>query len=906
MAASELSEIPLREELIDKETHIEVVEHIEHDVEYGVRLNYDPYPKRTISDLLCRKYLIYQDTNFSTSAFIRPFDELLDVPQIARCLQGFKYFRSDLNVEILVTANKNVYGTILVSTLPFIDPTDNTRSDITRQLQAEPHLLDISRQEGLTLRLPFVNLTRYLDLDAQQAFKQWRLQVSVVAVDSLVVDVVPSVELEVWANFEQPETALYTDAVFQSRTVSRHSNPYVNMAGVVNALGQYIPSMSNILTRASSPAVAAAAASTASASTLAYQAMRMGSKAIEALEPKGPSQHVKSQVCPDLNGTSATVLDFLGDPVRGAKKDLPSVRNVYDLETILSTPAYLDTYVLSTVEDDFTIDCDPDLPGSYFNYLLRMFKYYHTDTKIMIRFSTAPDVTAKVALKVLPSGLASDHYGDLPFWEISMKGTTDFCCTIPYLENSHWLETYDKPQAKLHVSLMRDIPKVYDKVPKIFAHVFLAPVNTAVASLQSPCNPTAQATFSEAFAEVHSFGSSYRSEFLHSYSNVFELLARYSTRDVDSSLPIYPYPHVINSEMYKYDTFDYVAQLYMFYSGSMDVKYLCEGVAPETLKMVVGNSNGGTPHGNSFRAGNSMAMTSQSVWPVIEINFPFEQVVEFNSLKDPLPTYVPEINLPDSITEVFLRPGPDFSFFTLAPTPDWADDVSAVFQSGVSRLVGHKIYSGRLLSANGASSSRILNSFPSGTCTVVLEGYMVRISGSTDCNSSISIAGSTYVPDIYNALEASVLGTLIPWVDVTNSGKNYSRFSVKRVLSEYPASPWFVRFMTDNGSATFEAYYTITCIPFYTSVLPISPDSGNCDVLLSANQTVSVSGQVEVMAAAPLDVNISGSSMTTPLGVHDSGIVPVSLVDINTTDTLNVTGTMSVSNAPLWVTNYRP
>lgn len=914
MAASELQEIPLQEELNNKETHIQVVENLEHDAEYGVRLNYDPYPRRTLSELLTRKYLIYQNTAFDATEFIRPFDELLAVPQILRCLQGFKYFRADLNVEILLTANKNVYGTVLVSTLPYLDTIDNGRSDITRQLQAEPHILDISKQEGLTLRLPYVNVLRYIDLDDTNPFKQWRVQITTVAIDTLVTDVDDSFEVEIWANFEKPETALFTDAVFQSKTISRkHANPFVNLVGAVNALGQYMPDMNTVgkyfpdatnlfgQAAAKAPQAAAASVTAASAGSMAYQAVKMGMKGLQALEPKGPSEQVKSQVCPDLNGTSSTVINFLGDPIRGAKKDLPCVRNVFGMDEIISTPAYLDTYSMTVVGDDFTIDCNPNLPGSYFNYFLRMFKYYRTDVKIMIRFTTAPDVTAKIAVKVLPSGVASDHYGDLPFWELSIKGTTDFCCVVPYLENSHWLETYENAQSKVHVSLMRDLPKIYDKNPKVFAHVFLAPSSCRLASLQSPCNPTAQCTFDEAFSDVHTFGGSYQSDFLHGYQSVFELLSRYSTRDVDSALPIYPFPHVINSEMYKYDIFDYLAQLYMFYTGSMDVKYLCEGVAPGTLKMIVGNSNSATFHGNSFRAGNSMSMTSQSVWPVLEINFPFEQVVEFNSLKDPLPTYVPEINLPDAVTEIFIRPGPDFTFLTLAPTPDWADDVEAVFQSSSARLVGHRIFATGIGSVANSVSTIIIPSFPNiAAFNIVLEGYVVRASGLGDATCTIAIGDTPTVanPLIYENVNTSVLGGFVPWYDVYNNGKGESRFRFQRAMVDYTATDWYLRFATTSTTSTFAAYCTVTLVPFASTTMPISPDSGFCDVLLSSGQTVSVT--------EPLDVVLTSSTLASPLPVHESGIISVDLNTISTTDTLNVTGTLEVSNAPLWVTTYKP
>lgn len=899
MAASNLQETPLLEELNNKETHISLVEDIEHDSEPGVYFNYDPYPKRTISDLLSRKYLIYQNVAFGGNVFLRPLSLLLEVPQIQRCLQGFKYLRTEVNVEILVTANKNVYGTLLVSSLPFVGHTDNSRSDITRQLQSEPHILDISRQEGLTMHLPWVGLLRYIDLDSTEAPRQWRVQISTMAVESLVTDVAPNVEIEVWANFVKPETALFTDAVFQSMTVSRHPNPLVSMAAAVNALGQYLPSVGSLSNLMPEGAATPAAASVSAASAgLAYHAFKEGFRALKSFEPRGPPDQVKSQVCPDLNGTAGSALNFLGDPVRGAKEDLPTTRNIYDIESIISTPAYLGTYHLSAVTDDFEIECDPDLPGSYFRYFLRMFKYYRTDVKVMIRFATAPDVTAKLAVKVLPSGLASDHYGDLPFWEVSMKGTTDFACVVPYLENTHWKETYQTLQPKLHVSLMRDIPKVYDKTPKIFAHVFLAPVNCRLASLQSPCNPTAQCTFEQAFSDVQTFGRTRQSEFLHSYTNVYELLCRYSSRDVDSALPIFPFPHEINSALYKYDTFDYVAQLYMFYTGSMDVKYLCEGVAPGTLKMVVGNSNYPSVHGNSFRAGNSMSLTSQAVWPVVEINFPFEQLVEFNAVKDPLPSYVPELNLPEAVTEIFLRPGPDFAFFTLGPTPDWADNVEAVFQSSTTRMYNQEIYCGHLTSTNGSWASAPLTAFPSGTCTVVIEGYLKRTSGTTDCNSSVAIGTGTSSTNIYTSVQSSVIGGLIPWIDVTNSGKNFTEFKFSRCLSGYVTSNWVLRFSTDSLTSTFDLYYTVTAVPFAQTVMPISPDSGYCDVVLASGQTVDIAG--------PVEVSLVQSTITAPIPVHDSGVVDVSLTSIPTTDTLSVTGALTVSNAPLWVTTYRP
>lgn len=778
--------------------------------------------------------------------------------QIQRCLKGFKYLRSDIEVEILITANKNVFGALLVSSLPF-QPYGSPVMNVTRQLQAEPHLLDISKQEALKMHLPYINTQRFYRLTSPQYPRQWKVHIEPLCLDTLTVDTTPGFDMEIWASLVDPQLSLLTDADFQSLAYRPRLHQFAqavsNLGTIVpfaasNAMGNFMSDMQmpSAATAATAGALGGATMSAASVAGAAFKAYQRSGQANNSCSP------IKQQLCPDLNGAGVTSLSFLGNRMRGDKDDLPDIRNRYDIRDICATPAYLGTFGMSLVTDVQRFSLDPALIGSYFSYFSRMFRYYRCDTKVMFRFTTSPDVVAKFYVKLEPSGFDGAGLGDVPFWEVSTKGTQDFSVVVPYMELFHWLETYQSPQSFMKVGLMRDLDNIYDKRSKIFVSVFLAPVNLSFGAQQSPCNATLQCTFEEAFSSPESFGTSYCSRSMDGPHDVPSLLTRFSSRTSDG-LPIFPFPKRINSAMYDYDTYDYVAQLYAFYTGSVDVKYMAGGVTPPgLLKIAVGNNNLESTNGNTFKAGNSLQLTSQAAYPLLEVNFPYERPWEFDSIDAPLPAYIPEINYPDSITEVFLRPGEDFSFFTLLPTPLFADNFNAVFQSYIPRVTGVSHMGDFNTCDSGGRVIDVPTSFGLAGATFV----------ATMTVSAIVSSAHIKVPLLVNLTQSDGLATfssqlsqpsvlrmpLLLTSDTTTSGRNTQTWTVEATVSNLPG-PFYLHMVTSVGLA--ELIWSISFRAFGTTAISLTQES--LFVQGSPPNPISTSQTGEVTLAQPVWVS---------------------------------------------------
>lgn len=850
--AEQFTEINAQNSEQQQLTSIDLIETVDHvDIEQR-SIQVDPYPDITPTKLLTRRYLIdsiiMEPTNHN-NVVIEPYRLLLNVPGVKHALKGFKYFSADLEMKIVLSANKNLYGTIVLGTLPqVVKPTPNHYSHVNQLLQMDPHLLDVGRQESIELRLPFLHtkrLTKTSDL-SNTFFQLWQVRMQLLGLQSIFSDTPLQVKVDIWANFIDPKCSGLLEGHYQSWVGHRRPDFMSRIAHFVNDVGQ--------LARAN-PFQAIGLTGATAATTAALGAVSSAAKTADTFNrfvTYNKKDEVKPTICPDLNGTGSTSFSFLGDRIRGSKNHLPSFRNVYDISQILSTPSHAYDATLLEQPSNFVFSVDPVHTHSYLQYFMRCFKYWHTDVDVMIRFVCPQDMTFKATIVLLPTGTetVSVSWGDLPNWNVAIKGTTDFCCRVPWMEEHHWLDTDTSLRPKMQISITQDITQVYDVDVPCFVHIFTKPVNTSLGSLQSPCNASTQMTFEEAFSDVTSFGSQYDSEFMGGYRSVYDLLSRFSSRNANLD-NMFPFPRTLTSELWQYDLYDYLSQLYTAYTGSVDVKYMLTGNAPPGLiKFVTGNSHDESVHGNKFKASNSMVLTSQSLWPVLELNFPYERNDEFCLLDSPSPHYIPETNFIEGVSEIFIRPGPDFQFFTLRPTPDWADGNYAVFQSYRPRWIGFKNVAGFATMSEDEVSNHSLNSVD-----ISNKAFMARIS--VDCirisgSDPITLVGnfSNVAPTTFNNV---IVHGFLPFRVVLPSGVSHNSVHVEKFISiTEPVEGCFVNMATHSTDAntSVSVQWTLEIYPFGSSVVPTDPSSNfftNTIELKSQSGPVGVSLDIEAL-----------------------------------------------------------
>lgn len=926
-AAEQFSETPTSTETTVEFTTTELVEEQIHTGDSQLHLEMDPYEDKTPKKLLKRKYLIMNKAVKTLARnIIYPLKELLLVPCIAHTLKGFEFLRSDITLELLLTTNGHVYGTTLVSSIPHQDPEAATPKygTITQQIQGDAHLLDLNMQQSITMKLPFLYPNRFMSITELAKSRQWQVNVTPICMDTLTAATLTEFNLEIWASFDEPQLSGYLAGVFQSGRVRTYRDALVMASDVLPRAGGMVASAANLAigrfgNAISSPIMAAAATGAATATT-GLGAASQASNIYRAMRQSNENSSVKPQMCPDLNGDGVTILPLMGDSLRGPRYDVPTVRNEGNIADICGTPAYVGTTKIDAVDDLVTIGFNPAVSHSYLAFFSRIFKYVRYDTKLFIRISTAQDVSAKLSFVLKPRGGNSGDLGDLPNWDIAVRGTTDFSIVVPYMEKTHWIQSDSSNTGSLTISLINNLPQLFDKPVSLYVSVFVAPVNLRFASLQSPCNVAhAQSDFTEQFGAPHVFGTTYESTFMGGYTDIMQILQRYSSRDVNPN-NFFPFPREINADLWEFDTFDYLAQLYAFFSGSMDVKYgLTKGPTTHLLKMVTGNSHDDSEHGTSSKAGNSMILTSQSVWPVVEFNYPYERLNEYESLAVPTPHFIPEFSDITTVSEILLRPGPDFSFYTRLPTPDWASDF-AVFQSHVTRLNGHKAVFVDVDVHPGSMEDVLLPGFPNGeACQLSFDLQITRKSGNTDNLVAVCVASNDATPNtIASMISVGLISAAGVWTDSANSGKAELRLTASGAVSGY-SSTWRLRAATEDPGSVFRIVGVVTARPYQYTTMPLTAGFTEAGVaLIESDQATPVlitNPSLDVNISQTLDAHVTNPQLAvvcvneTPIEVYVGSIVDIQ-GSVTVPDGVSITGPVPVFGAPqperpVWTTVYQ-
>ena len=333
------------------------------------------------------------------------------------------------------------------------------------------------------------------------------------------------------------------------------------------------------------------------------------------------------------------------------------------------------------------------------------------------------------------------------------------------------------------------------------------------------------------------------------------------------------------------------------------------------LKMVVGNSNGDSVHGNKLKAGNSMVLTSQSVWPMVEFNYPFERKVDFDSLDEPSPHYIPEISNIESLSEILVRPGPDFAYFTLMPAPDWSDDY-AVFQSTVERISGMTNWA--QTSANVSTSSTYsitLSGYPDDLAHVVrITANGIRADGNVDFGFCGGLMTSSAVDtSAQNILTNSLLPVIGRATDHTNSGRLSFSCTSYKVLANIHGPFKFSARLTASDAAVALVTFVIEVFPFLNTNIPLTPDYAYAAArpALPSIFPVSLSQTVDVAV-----VNSPTLSLASPIQIDSSTPVNVSVQQpVEVDGSVSITGPVtlagevpvygSLNERPIFVTNYK-
>lgn len=911
----------------------------------------DPYPSKTPKHMLEREYLL---TTISTSTLtltsIRPLDLLLAVPTIQNYLKNFRFLRCGFQLRFVMVSAPTQYGVISVSQLPYVLAADTVGTvNISQLSQAGQALMDISSQESYSLHLPYISPKNYVDLAGNVANQpSWRVDIKTLAMGTTVTGASSSVAIQVFGSMVDVETAGYltNGAVFQSSAPNRWGF-WDTVASATASVLSNAKTFSGAIT---------AGAGVATSGRYLYNAVTGG------VESEGPVPEpraevtpmaVRSQIAPDLSSPgSKTILSRLGDNISPQYVNLPNLDNPHDLVEIMRRPTLIGVDTLPSVSP-IDLEMHPYYPGTYLDYLLPMFKYYRGSFRLMIKFFTSPLVSGRVKISLFPAQLPMDanpSYGDIPQWIVSVKGSETFCIEVPFLQLTPWVVGEgDTIFPTVRVELASPLPKPFDKDPSIFCLFYIAAGSDFdVAGLQSFLpEPTFQCDVLRDFQNCERIGMTQPFPFQGKVSRVQQAIGRYSTR-IGSPQNVFPFPILISdwNKAAELDNFDWVSNLFAFYTGNVNVRLLFNGAVPGSL-LRVGIQNSRTSStlvSAHWRSSNSIAITDQTIWPMLEYEYPYLNRSEFDSLLHPSGMFSQKLENVDKLENMFVCAGENFRLMHLMPVPNFyftakpspppaAPALPAIFQSVYARYGNPTVrYNvSTTLTASNWTTTTVHPSFDfTKSFHLKYQCSFYRTGGTTDSELIVVLSSSATPPALSNgsAMANCLLGGSTWWVDLTNSGKYAATLELEGSFANpvpgvtngtlyvhvYNSSAATINFV---GIANFSSYSggvflsspqtSVDTVGFVDAQITGSSVTSNVAVVNSPTVTT-LSGSVvnaTVVAPDPLPVSVSGSVNTVLAGVTSVTPVPVTgSVSSTITGAVQVHG-YAASDVPVWTSSYK-
>lgn len=643
----------------------------------------DPYPDRTPRQILSREYIVADFTvQPSTNYPIFPQQLWSSNTTISKYLSLFRYYRGTLKVKIQFISNPLLYGQIGISVLPYTSSSTEYLT-LKQQSQADMTVLEISEQTSVELELPYFRPYTFFDRKPSSGIPNdsWRIVICPLFIGTISANTAPNIQATVYASVPDIECSGYVpEGTFQSlggvaSTLFSFATPLASEVGDIIK--------TNIKKRFDKRvAEGLEATEKTTTSFLDYLDpwhVPQPSAPPPDMEP-GPtaSSNAKLDMFGDISAPSisqGTGCTRLGDGKVMPNGECPSVKDIYLIRDVCSIPTIQGDKLFTQVNDFIDIQAHPISPGSHADYISRMFRYYRGSTRILLKFSAPQMVSTRIRISlfpVTPSNANIQAVGDQPTWIHSVKGNSEFCLEIPYLAASPWKAVGDPDVPVLRVQMQAPIPQPFDVVPAVYMSFFLCSgPDIRFTGLQSFV-PGILQSLHEDIAKCLKIGPNIPADYQGGIRSLKEILGRASTREPNPAINV-PVPIFITSvsQAYQLDNFDYVSNLYKFFSGETRVKVsFSKGSTTGLLQTTILNTET-SPLGSNTKAGNGLVMSHQAIWPVLDYTFPYQNTIPFNTIKNPIPFYPPSVGFQNEISQYLITASPTFRLNYLMPVPDF-------------------------------------------------------------------------------------------------------------------------------------------------------------------------------------------------------------------------------------------
>ena len=576
--------------------------HKQEEIVSKPKVFYDETPARVLE----RETLILDQTMAAGPVNFFPYELLRNKFYFQRFSRSFRYFRAGIKLRVQINSNPQNYGFVLINYWPNITAIG---SSIYAQVNAKPHLMDLSATQSLEIVVPYIHHYRWLDI--YDPIQWTNIQFSYTSVSATVQTQVIPVSIQIWASFVNPEFDGAYDSASESVAQSEieiSERPNLALAastalplaviGTSTAMSAY-QSLSSMVSNFVN--LSSKVENVEKTSNRIKNLFKLNPEAIKEPQDLRP-QYIGGIA--SLGQVPTVTLDAyprqkfppceLGDP-----------NLVHSVSAICKIPTIRHITTLTTSSVPFTIALDPgqsdNLPFiSYYEMMACMYRYWRGSIKVNVKIFTSPLISGRAILRLTNawglSGSSAARENETPYRKIvTIKGSTEISMTVPFIYDKWWKKTGDFSFGAavdhinaLSLDIISPLTSPGDLAPSIIVVVSVAGGDDfqlkGYTCWRDPLGEVQAQSLSDEWSSksFEPFCS------LQPLSNLIELpelddtlellMSRYSGR-----APLVDFMHVnTNPTVGNSDNFDYIIRMCRYWRGSVRFKAFIDwdGVSP--------------------------------------------------------------------------------------------------------------------------------------------------------------------------------------------------------------------------------------------------------------------------------------------------------------------------------------
>jgi len=399
-----------------------------------------PYPDQTPRAILERWRVLDTISLGGSGSFQQNVvAQLMAVPAIKAALSTFRFFRSEIEVKIQISSVPQQYGTIFVTSAPWVDITDPSLgfSDST-VLSHDVAAIDVSNQQELVLRIPMILMENFLDLNHVTTWINKVIHLFFylpMSIRSLDAGISTTVSMVLSARFVDPVCCL--NIVENTSTMVAQSYQRAATASALLATGiGMVSQISTGLDMTANIGKSVNGALNELSETFSFFSQEKKDEVLPLKQtPYSDLSHPFTSV--DLGESNVKVDGKYGDDdqshsLLGILKK-PSLVLFNDVDVSVSTIPITwkaDTRYSATM-------------GTRIGFYSQFFRMWRGSFRYHVRIVTSPLYSFRTTLKLdfaTQAGIA-----EVPLDVITVRGTTSFDIEVPYCRLTPWSPTITDP-----------------------------------------------------------------------------------------------------------------------------------------------------------------------------------------------------------------------------------------------------------------------------------------------------------------------------------------------------------------------------------------------------------------------------------------------------------------------------